>query len=59
MTPQEVIKWLRICATDCHAEECKNCPYNKGDYEDGCGMLLHDAALLLSAAYKEVDACSG
>lgn len=51
MTPQEIIKWLNICATDCHAEECKQCPYNKDDYEDGCGKLLADAALLLTAAY--------
>lgn len=52
MTPQEIIKWLQICATDFHAEECKVCPYNKDDYEAGCGKLLSDAALLLSAAYS-------
>ena len=55
MIPQDVIKWLEICATDSHAEECKNCPYNKGYYEDGCGLLLRDAATLLSAAYKKVN----
>lgn len=53
MTPQEIIKWLQICATDGHVEECKRCPYNKDDYEVGCGKLLSDAALLLSAAYPE------
>ena len=58
MNPQEVIKWLRICATDCHAEECKKCPYYKDDYTEGCGRLLADAALLLTAVYenKEVKA---
>lgn len=54
MTPQEIIKWLNICAADTYAEACKSCPYNKGDYEDGCGKLLHDAALLLSASYSGV-----
>lgn len=54
MTPQEIIHWLTICATDHHADECKKCPYNKDDYEAGCGKLLSDAALLLSAAYGEV-----
>lgn len=54
MTPQEIIKWLTVCATDHHADECKGCPYNKDDYENGCGKLLSDAALLLSAAYGEV-----
>lgn len=51
MEAREVIKWLNICATDCHAEECKKCPYKKDDYEAGCGKLLSDAALLLDAAY--------
>ena len=51
MTPKEIIKWLNVCATDCHAEECKKCPYNNDEYEDGCGKLLADAALLLAAAY--------
>lgn len=53
MTPEEIIKWLRICATNCHAEECKHCPYYKDDYEAGCGKLLADAALLLSAVYEQ------
>lgn len=55
MTPQEIIRWLNICATDSHAEACKTCPYNKENYEAGCGKLLSDAALLLVAAYGEVN----
>ena len=51
MSPREIIKWLEICATDCNAEECRQCPYNKDDYKAGCGKLLSDAALLLTAAY--------
>ena len=51
MTPEEIIYWLNVCATDCHAEACKQCPYNKSDYEAGCGKLLADAALLLTVAY--------
>lgn len=54
MTPQEVIKWLNICSTDHHAKQCKMCPYNKDDYEAGCGKLLADAALLLTSVYGEV-----
>ena len=57
MTPQEIIKWLNTCATDCHADECKKCPYNKEDYEAGCGKLLADAALLLSAVYGGEQEC--
>ena len=51
MTPKDIIHWLMVCSTDCDAEECKKCPYNKNDYEDGCGMLLRDAAILLTAAF--------
>lgn len=54
MTPEEIIKWLSICATDCHAEECKSCPYNKPEYADGCGKLLADAAELLAKAYPTI-----
>lgn len=50
MNPQEVIKWLVACSKD-GAHDCKSCPYNKDDYEAGCGKLLSDAALLLAAAY--------
>lgn len=53
MTPEEIIYWLNICATDSHAKECQKCPYNKDDYEAGCGKLLSDAALLLSAIYRK------
>lgn len=52
MTPHEIVKWLRICSTDYHGEECKKCPYNKPDYESGCGKLLFDAALVITAAYS-------
>lgn len=51
MNPKDIIHWLTVCSKDVHAEECKKCPYNKDDYEAGCGKLLSDAALLLSAAY--------
>lgn len=53
MNPREIIKWLNICCKDGHLPECKECPYNKDDYEVGCGKLLSDAALLLNAAYPE------
>lgn len=53
MTPSDIIKWLRICATDNHAKECADCPYNCGTYEDGCGRLLADAADLLSSVYEQ------
>ena len=56
MNPREVIKWLRVCCHDGIIEECKQCPYNKDDYEAGCGKLLSDAALLLSAAYLKEEA---
>lgn len=52
MNPKDIIHWLNVCSKDAHAEECKQCPYNKDDYEAGCGKLLSDAALLLSAAYQ-------
>jgi len=51
MTPSDVIKWLNVCSTEFHGSECEKCPYNKEPYEAGCGKLMSDAALLLSAAY--------
>lgn len=50
---KNVIHWLQICSTEHHAEQCKQCPYNKDNYEYGCGKLLQDAALLLSLFCKE------
>lgn len=50
MNPQEVIKWLQVCSKD--GLNCQGCPYDKNPYEAGCGKLLADAALLLSAAYE-------
>ena len=55
MTPEEVIKWLRICASAC-SDDCKKCPYARTNGGGGCDQLLEDAATLLSAAYKEVTA---
>ena len=54
MTPQEVIKWLNICSTNCSAEQCRQCPYYDDEYEAGCGKLLSDAALLLTSVLGEV-----
>lgn len=51
MEAREVIKWLNVCSKNNPAEMCKECPYNDPDYEEGCGKLLADAALLLSAAF--------
>lgn len=53
MTPQEIIKVLKICSKDNTNGFCKTCPYGGDlDFEEGCGRLLADAALLLSAAYE-------
>lgn len=54
MEAREVIKWLNICSKDNAGEHCNDCPYNQGAYEDGCGKLLADAALLLSAVYPQI-----
>lgn len=55
MEAREVIKWLNICSKDNAGKYCKDCPYNDlqdhKNYEDGCGKLLADAAMLLSAAF--------
>lgn len=53
MTPSDIIKWLRICATNPGRDKCADCPYNCGTYEDGCGQLLADAADLLSPIYEQ------
>lgn len=50
MTPKEIIHWLNICSKE-GAHQCDLCPYNKDPYDSGCGKLLADAALLLSAVY--------
>lgn len=48
MTPQEIIERLRKCAVG----DCVGCPNRYvDDYQAGCGKLLSDAALLLSASY--------
>ena len=53
MSPHEIIELLRRCGKNGHV--CEGCPYHYvDDYEAGCGKLLSDAALLLSAAYLEV-----
>lgn len=54
MTPQEIIEILEICSHDCTGGYCERCPYagKTADYEDGCGRLLADAAMLLRAAYE-------
>ena len=54
MTPQEIIEILEICSHGCTGGYCERCPYagKNADYEDGCGRLLADAALLLRAAYE-------
>lgn len=49
LTPEEVIHWLNRCPVS-NADECEKCPYH---YNDECGELLHDAALLLKAAYSK------
>lgn len=50
MEPADIIHWLQECSKD-HGCDCQHCPYNKDDYEAGCGRLLTDAALLIAAAY--------
>lgn len=40
-------KWLEICGSDNAGEHCKDCPWNKDPYENGCGKLLTDAARLI------------
>ena len=52
MTPQEVIKWLRVCSS-AGPHDCEQCPYNREPYEAGCGRLLSDAALLLSVVFRD------
>ena len=52
MTPEEVIKWLRICASAC-SDDCKKCPYARTNGGGGCDQLLEDAATLLSATISE------
>ena len=48
MPEAEVVsKWLHICSKDDAGEHCKDCPYNKDPYENGCGKLLADAAKLI------------
>lgn len=48
MPDAEVVnKWLHICSKDDAGEFCKDCPYNKDPYENGCGQLLADAAKLI------------
>lgn len=44
----EVQKWLKICSRDDAGERCKECPWNKDPYENGCGKLLADAARLIA-----------
>ena len=48
MPEAEVVsKWLHICSKDDAGEHCKDCPYNKDPYENGCGKLLADAGKLI------------
>lgn len=44
-----VRKWLTICSRVGSPEICRQCPYymEGGDYEDGCGKLLADAARII------------
>ena len=44
-----VRKWLTICSRVGSPELCRQCPYymEGGDYEDGCGKLLADAARII------------
>ena len=53
MEAKEVIKWLQICSRNDAGKLCKECPYNKPAYEEGCGKLLADAAKLLEAVMTE------
>ncbi len=48
--PADVIRWLTVCSRE-KPYKCEDCPYNYGEYSEGCGMLLRDAAMLLKAAY--------
>lgn len=52
MTIQKIIELLRRCSKN--GNTCEGCPYRYvEDHEAGCGKLLSDAALLLTAAYGE------
>lgn len=42
-----VRKWLEICGRDDAGEHCKDCPWSKDPYENGCGKLLADASRLI------------
>ena len=53
MKPTEIIKCLRVCATDGGRGKCDGCPYNVGTYDDGCAQLLIAAADLLSSVYEQ------
>lgn len=46
---ETVRKWLTICSRVGSPEICRQCPYymEGGDYEDGCGKLLADAARII------------
>ena len=54
MTPQEIVGILETCSKGNPNKFCPACPYasREADYENGCGRLLADAALLLRAAYE-------
>lgn len=47
---EEIIHWLRQCSHE-GPGHCVGCPYNRDPYEEGCGKLLSDAALLLETSY--------
>ena len=55
MTPQEIIGILETCSKGNPNKFCPVCPYasHEANYEDGCGRLLADAALLLKVAYEK------
>ena len=42
-----VREWLTICSRDDAGERCKDCPWNRDPYENGCGKLLRDAERLI------------
>lgn len=47
MKAKEVMEWLNKCGSQ-ETADCEHCPYNRDPYEEGCGKLLTDAAVLLA-----------